>query len=51
VVDAPADRDARTDLLRGACLAGQALGSAGLGLGHAPLSRLSVAPTAFPTAR
>jgi len=35
VVDAPADRDARSDLLRGACLAGQALAGAGLGLGHA----------------
>ena len=35
VVDAPSDRGARTDLLRGACLAGQALAGAGLGLGHA----------------
>ena len=31
----PDDRDARLDLLRGACLAGQALALAGLGLGHA----------------
>jgi maleylacetate reductase len=35
VVETPSDRDARTDLLRGACLAGQALAGAGLGLGHA----------------
>jgi len=35
VVEAPTRRDARTDLLRGACLAGQALAGAGLGLGHA----------------
>ena len=34
-VDAPGDRAARTDLLHGACLAGQALAGAGLGLGHA----------------
>src|SRR3954454_5557723 len=30
VVETPSDRDARTDLLRGACLAGQALAAAGL---------------------
>ena len=35
VVDAPHDRAARTELLRGACHAGAALGSAGLALGHA----------------
>jgi maleylacetate reductase len=35
VVDAPHDRDARTELLRGACHAGAALGGAGLALGHA----------------
>src|SRR3954454_9405081 len=35
VVDAAGDREARTDLLRCACLAGQALAGAGLGLGHA----------------
>ncbi len=35
VVQTPHDRDARLDLLRGACLAGQALALAGLGLGHA----------------
>jgi len=35
VVDAPHDRAARTELLRGACHAGAALGGAGLALGHA----------------
>ncbi len=35
VVEAPHDREARTELLRGACLAGQALAGAGLGLAHA----------------
>lgn len=35
VVDAPRDRDARTELLRGACQAGHALALAGLGLAHA----------------
>jgi maleylacetate reductase len=35
VVDAPADLDARTDLLRGAEAAGRALAGAGLALGHA----------------
>ena len=35
VVDAPHDLDARTELLRGACHAGQALGGAMLALGHA----------------
>ena len=35
VIATPHDRDARTDLLRGACLAGEALAGAGLGLGHA----------------
>jgi maleylacetate reductase len=35
VVEAPHDRDARTELLRGACHAGAALGSAGLALAHA----------------
>jgi maleylacetate reductase len=35
VVETPRDLDARTELLRGACHAGAALGGAGLGLGHA----------------
>ena len=35
VVDAPHDREARTQLLRGAAEAGAALGGAGLALGHA----------------
>jgi maleylacetate reductase len=35
VVDAPQDRESRTELLRGACHAGAALGGAGLALGHA----------------
>jgi maleylacetate reductase len=35
VVERPHDRDARTELLRGACHAGAALGGAGLALGHA----------------
>jgi maleylacetate reductase len=35
VVEAPRDKPARRDLLEGACLAGQALALAGLGLGHA----------------
>jgi maleylacetate reductase len=35
VVDEPADREARTELLNGACRAGEALAGAGLGLGHA----------------
>jgi maleylacetate reductase len=35
VVDAPADLDARRELLRGAMHAGAALGAAGLALGHA----------------
>jgi maleylacetate reductase len=35
VVDAPRDRNARTQLLRGACHAGQALGSSMLALAHA----------------
>ncbi|HZR95671.1 MAG TPA: iron-containing alcohol dehydrogenase [Gaiellaceae bacterium] len=35
VVDAPHDRDAREQLLRGACHAGAALGGAGLALAHA----------------
>jgi maleylacetate reductase len=35
VVAAPDDRDARGELLRGACHAGAALGGAGLALGHA----------------
>jgi maleylacetate reductase len=35
VVDAPHDREARTELLRGACHGGAALGGAGLALGHA----------------
>lgn len=35
VVDAPHDREARTELLRGACHAGAALGGAGLALAHA----------------
>jgi maleylacetate reductase len=35
VVDAPRDREARTELLRGACHAGQALGGSMLALGHA----------------
>jgi alcohol dehydrogenase class IV len=35
VVEKPDDRDARTELLRGACYAGKALGLAGLGLAHA----------------
>jgi maleylacetate reductase len=35
VVDAPHDLEAREELLRGACLAGQALAGAGLGLAHA----------------
>jgi maleylacetate reductase len=35
VVDSPADRDARTELLRGACNAGEALAGSMLALGHA----------------
>ncbi|HEY3183849.1 MAG TPA: iron-containing alcohol dehydrogenase [Gaiellaceae bacterium] len=35
VVEQPDDRDAREELLRGACHAGEALGLAGLGLAHA----------------
>ena len=35
VVEAPHDTTGRRDLLEGACLAGQALALAGLGLGHA----------------
>ena len=35
VVGAPHDRDARTELLRGACHAGAALGGSGLALAHA----------------
>jgi maleylacetate reductase len=35
VVEAPHDREARTELLRGACHAGAALGGSGLALGHA----------------
>jgi maleylacetate reductase len=35
VVDRPDDRDARTELLRGACHAGAALGGSMLALGHA----------------
>jgi alcohol dehydrogenase len=35
VADSPQDRDARTQLLRGACHAGAALGGAGLALAHA----------------
>jgi maleylacetate reductase len=35
VVDSPHDRDARTELLRGACHAGAALGGSMLALGHA----------------
>jgi alcohol dehydrogenase class IV len=35
VVDAPRDREARTELLRGACHAGAALGGSGLALAHA----------------
>jgi maleylacetate reductase len=35
VVDAPLDRDARTELLRGACHGGAALGGSGLALAHA----------------
>ena len=35
VVEAPQDVGARTDLLRGACFAGEALALAGLGLAHA----------------
>ncbi len=35
VVDAPRDREARTELLRGACHAGAALGGSGLALSHA----------------
>jgi alcohol dehydrogenase class IV len=35
VVDAPRDRNARTELLRGACHAGQALGGSMLALAHA----------------
>jgi len=35
VVDAPRDRDARTELLRGACHGGDALGGSGLALAHA----------------
>jgi maleylacetate reductase len=35
VVERPHDRDARTELLRGACHAGAALGAVGLGLAHA----------------
>src|SRR3954454_8253559 len=35
VVAEPHDRDQRAELLRGACLAGEALAFAGLGLGHA----------------
>jgi maleylacetate reductase len=35
VVDAPRDREARTELLRGACHCGAALGGSGLALAHA----------------
>jgi maleylacetate reductase len=35
IVDAPRDREARRELLRGACHAGAALGSSGLALAHA----------------
>ena len=35
VVDSPHDREARTELLRGACHAGAALGGSGLALAHA----------------
>ncbi len=35
VVDAPHDREARTELLRGACNGGAALGGSGLALAHA----------------
>jgi maleylacetate reductase len=35
VVDAPGDRNARTELLRGACSGGSALGGSMLALGHA----------------
>jgi maleylacetate reductase len=35
VVDAPQDREARTELLRGACHGGAALGGSGLALAHA----------------
>ena len=35
VVDAPRDREARTELLRGACHGGAALGGSGLALAHA----------------
>jgi maleylacetate reductase len=35
VVDSPRDREARTDLLRGACHGGAALGGSGLALAHA----------------
>jgi maleylacetate reductase len=35
VVDAPHDREARTELLRGACHGGAALGGSGLALAHA----------------
>ena len=35
VVDSPHDREARTELLRGACNAGAALGGSGLALAHA----------------
>src|SRR5207245_9177037 len=35
VVDAPHDRKARTELLRGACHGGAALGGSGLALAHA----------------
>jgi maleylacetate reductase len=35
VVERPADEDARTELLRGALLAGAALAASGMGLGHA----------------
>jgi maleylacetate reductase len=35
VVDSPRDREARTELLRGACHAGAALGGSGLALAHA----------------
>jgi maleylacetate reductase len=35
VVDAPGDLEARTELLRGACHAGSALGGSGLALAHA----------------
>lgn len=35
VVETPHDRDARTELLRGACHAGAALGGSGLALAHA----------------